>query len=292
MATAFLLNPPRRKRRKSRRSGSRRRRHAVKSHRRRRRRNPSTIAYGINPKRKRRSSARRSRRRSRRRNPAVAYGINPRRRRSHRRRGSRRRNPGLGSIMSPSTPTVFPALRLPLPGIIGKFANGAVQAGLGGAIVFGGYVGSGMVVTKIEETMGATLAGKWRRPVLFGVVAVAMGALAAFAAKKLKGNPTTWAILGAAGPGLRAFGGAVANLMQAPADPSSPMAKVRNAAVQLADFVQLSDDEEMAEEVSEAGVGDEMGDFVQLSDDEEGDELGDDLVEAGLEGEEEDDGSI
>jgi hypothetical protein len=302
MLEAFVLNPPRRRRAKrsrgrgrrrnargwfkTRRPGSRkrkvgkgRRRRTVYTHptkktraRRRRRNDRSEAAYGINPRRRRR----------RRRNPdtSAQYGINPHRGRSawgrkrgrgralgRRRRNHRWQNPG---VLGMRIPTV---VGVPLPaalrkGILGNLVHNVIQGSLAGGVVFGGYFGSGFIVDSVEPMLPDALKGRWTRPVLFGAVAGIMGMGAAMVVKgKRKG---LWALLAASGSGIRAFGSIVKNVMERPA--GDLMGKAYDSVVGMADYIQVGDD------LYEAGLeGDGgntgMGDYIQV---------GEEAYEAGL----------
>lgn len=272
MMEAFVLNPPRRRARRSRKRG-----------RRRRRRNAPAASYGINrPRRKRRrkSTGRRRRRRSssrrrRRRNPVATYGLNQPRRRRRRVGWSRRAKPSTyGMTRRRRNPAGAAALqvipfRVPMKGILGKVANGIVQGAAGGAVVFGGYYVSGKLVSAIEGGMGETMAGPWRRPLLFGATAGIVGTIAAFVAPR--GKKALWTLLAASGPGLRMFGGLVANLI--PAEQTGIVGEIRNMASGLADYLQVG------EELDEAGLGTEeevyeagMEDFLQVGEESEEEE--------------------
>lgn len=173
--------------------------------------------------------------------------------------------------MTRGLPQIVP-VKLPLPGIVGDIANGIVQGAVGGAVVFVGYHVSGVIVDQAEKMLGDTLAGKFRRPVLFAATAGVLGSLVASIAPKGKG--ALWGILAAAGPGLRAAAGFITNIVGRPAD-AGIMQSAWDAAKGLSDYIQVG-------ELYEAG----MGDYIQVGQDE--DESGmEELYEAGM-GEEED----
>jgi hypothetical protein len=273
METAYLLNPPRHRKVRRVKSRARRRRnswpndsagHARAARKGWRRRRASSKRRKSNPTRR---SYRRRRAGGRRRNNPVH--------RIRRRRGSRRRrNPGVGAMsLTRGVPQIVP-VKLPLPGIVGDIANGIVQGAIGGAVVFVGYHVSGVIVDKVEKMMGDTLAGKFRRPVLFAATAGVIGGLVSMIAPK--GKRGLFALLAAAGPGLRAAAGFLTNIVGRPAEVGF-MQSAWDSAKGLSDYIQVG-------ELYEAG----MGDYIQVGDDE--DATGgamEELYEAGM-GEEED----
>jgi len=278
MEESFLLNPATKRRaRRARRSKARGRRRSYRIRRSAPRRSVRRARRsGGRRRRVVRVAARRSGgRRRRRRNPLFEAGLglaNPSRRRRRRRtslrrsRGSRRRNPGGGGSLGGALAISHRVLpfSVPLPGIIGKVVNGALQATGAGGVVFLGYQASGFAVDKIESAMGATFANKWRRPLLFAGLAGLTGWAAAKGAKILKGNAALWAILAAAGPGIRAFGGIIKNLIGAEA--TGFLADVRNTATQLSDFLQIQGPED------EVADDEGMDDFIQMGDEEVSDD--------------------
>lgn len=296
MATAFLLNPPRR-RRKAHRSRSRarlrnswfddapgHRRAALLGWRRRRRRRRGYVPASSYPRRARRrrhrravvaSPSRRFRRRRRgsrrRRNPVDVWKVNPPRRRRARR--------GMNIAgLSISSPDVVPALRLPIPGIVGTLANSVVQGILAGSVVFGGYVASGAIVDMIvsgsnaedARARGDKFRGYLARPLAFAGTAIVLGGLTSMVAPR--GKRGLWSILAGAGPALRAFGGILYALLGGREGESKPgfVGKLAQAGKGISDYLQVG-------ELYEAGMGDSSGsegvsDYLQM----------DGIYEAGL----------
>lgn len=258
---SYLLNPPRTRRR---------RRKSARSHKRTRTRRRRNVARKPTRKRGRRRNAwkgdraghrraekkgrRRKRRRSARRRNAPVRARSRRRVGRKRRRsrgGNWRANPGLlGAI-----PQVAP-FKLPLPGIVGDIGNAVVNGVFGGALVFTGYLVSGVVVDVVctKEDAAAALAaddmfkGKWLRPLLFsitsGLVGFGVGMIAP------KGKQALWGALAASGSGIRAAAGVMNALI--PTDATGVLANVRSGAAGLADYLQVED----YIQVDDAGVSD------------------------------------
>lgn len=306
--TGFVLNPPRR-RRKARRSARRGRRRNARgwfhkkssgsrvaySHpsrksnprrkrRRSRRRNPGAF-YALNPRRKRRRKSRSRRRR----NPGATYLLNAGRKRRRRsgarrsRRGGRRRNPGIvagmGGLMA-KVPQVI-GFRLPVGGLLGRIGNGIIQSGAAGGVVFGGFVLSSYVVNfadaKLRKATGESVLGKFQRPILLAGMAGAIGTVMRFGAKFVKGSPSLWFLLGAAGPGLAAVASLLDLTMnkEKSATQGGILYRINKVATGLADYIQVGDEAleagvgdyiQVGDEAYEAGVNDSDGDDIEVSD--------------------------
>ena len=160
---------------------------------------------------------------------------------------------------------------------MGKIVNGIVQGAAAGGVVFGGYVLSEYIVGPIDKALtkdGTPRLGRFQRPLLFGAVSGLTGTALAFAAKFFKGNRALFFILGAAGPGLHAFGGLIRELIPAEKaqNQGGALYRIRQAANNLADYMQVGDYMQLEDEAIEAGVGDE--DLVEagVGDDEEQEE--------------------
>jgi hypothetical protein len=298
LETAYLLNPG--KRRKARRTkGSARRSRRSKNARgwfkkrgksrggfKRRFRGGTRFTR---PTKATRRKSRRARRGGKRKgNPSrVIYRSRPVKR--SRRKARRSWNPGnmAGALKFPGQVIPF---TVPIPGLPGQIANGIVQGVAAGAVVFTGYLISGAlvnyVVTKEDAAMalakGENFKGKWARPLLHGATAGLIGAVTAMIAPAK--NKATWALLAAAGPGLRALGGIVQAIMPRPAAPGLTQ-DIHDISVGLADYLQVG-------ALYEAGMGDdelegddseELSDYLQVGQDESGME---DLYEAGMGAEE------
>ncbi len=286
---AYLLNPPR-KRRKARRVRGRGRARGVRRMRRTRRRKnvwkgqPRKHARAARKgwaRRRRRKARRRkaSRRRRRRGNPppsfAPAKGYRRKRRkgiRYGRRRGIRRRNPDGAIGRALAVPTVLP-IKTGLPGFLGTAADVVIQTAAIGLISFVGFVASGTIVDMIlsrDDAAGAdsTFTRNWARPLLFAGVAGLTSAGIAMAAPR--GRKAAWALVGAAGPGLRAVAGFVKALI--PADTGGMVGNVRLVAEGLADYLQVEGSGGNME-YEDAGVED----YLQVGG------LGQDIYEAGME---------
>lgn len=257
MPLAYLLNPP--KRRKARRHkgrGSRRvsRRLHCRVRRQKRYTHPTRRYLRKVGRRARRSASRRRK--------------NPSRRRRHNARGwfkrkgsykgsivrrfpRRRRNPGgMGGMLALATPQTLLPIHIPLPGILGKVANGMVQGVAIGVAAFGGYVLSGYVVDLFADkakvaASGSNFVKNWGRPLAFAGLAGLTGGVVAMLAPK--GRKASWALAASAGPAIRAVAGALSVLIS----PTSTgiLANMRSAAGNLADYVQVGD-------FYEAGVSD------------------------------------
>lgn len=166
-------------------------------------------------------------------------------------------------------PEILP-FRVPLPGIAGTIATNVVQGLAAGTIFMGGYLLSGALVNFLVTAEEAdaepdTFKGKWARPLLFAATAGLIGGLTAFLAPK--GKKPFFAILGAAGPGIRALGGVLKAVMDKPTAPGIT-ADAYNLAVGLADYIQVGDNEApysyagtddyiQVEDLYEAGLGQE-----------------------------------
>ena len=174
----------------------------------------------------------------------------------------------LGGLSLGAQAQVLP-FRLPLPGIIGTIANGIVQGAAAGGIVFGGFVVSGYAVSAVDGMMGATLVGKFRRPLLFAALAGVTGGVVSMLAPK--GKKALWGLLAAAGPGLRAIAGIFAGIDALPA-------AIKGPAGQLSDYIQVGDEVPGSE-----GVGDyiQVGDLYEAGMGEDDEEVGA-LYEAGM----------
>lgn len=169
-------------------------------------------------------------------------------RRSSRRRYGRRRNPGLGSLTS-GLGSPFSLLPISFgSGLVGKIAGGIANSLAGGAVFATGFAASGFAVDMIVGTAQEAAAdpsawGKWKRPAAFAAMSGFIGAGVGWLASKLGlKNKGLLIALAAAGPGARAFGGAINAL--APdswkTDQGVLGSFVRNSGA-LADFLQLSD---------------------------------------------------
>ena len=276
MFEAFVLNPGRRK---ARRSKGRGRKRTTRRRRKRNSNNNQTNRRSVAPnKGVRRRKKRKATKRRRRRNPAASYGINPRRRRRRRSTGRgrprRRRNHGPASYgINPRATGLLAELpnvtgfKIPMKGMLGTIANNVVNGAAAGGVVWLGYWGSGLAVDQIDEMMGETMAGPYRRPVLFAAVAGVLGTGAAMVAPR--GKKALWSILASAGAGVRAFAGFITASMDPPADPESITGKMYSSAAGLGDWLQVGQD------IHEAGVDGEVGDFLQV---------GEDIHEAGIDG--------
>lgn len=185
--------------------------------------------------------------------------------------------------MISSVPQVV-GFRVPLPGILGKVANGIVQGTAAGGIVFGGFILSSYLVNPIDAKLQKTAAdgsktptlGKFQRPLLFGAISGLAGTVMRMGAKMLKGNPLLWFVLGAAGPGLAAIASIVDSTMdkQKAQNAGGITYRILKVATGLSDYIQMGD------EAIEAGVGDEaieagvngVDDYIQMGDDGDVDE--------------------
>jgi hypothetical protein len=151
----------------------------------------------------------------------------------------------MGGIISMATPQTLIPFRVPLPGILGKVANGVVQGVAIGVAAFGGYVLSGYVVDFVLPKTGAggtdvstnSFVKNWARPLTFAALAGLTGGIVAMIAPK--GNKAGWALAASAGPALRAVAGAVANLIPNAPGSTGVMDNIRVAASHLADYVQV-----------------------------------------------------
>lgn len=197
------------------------------------------------------------------------------------RKSNRRRNAGggggTGGLIQYTDTGILP-FRIPLPGVLGKIANGTLNTFVVGGIAFGGYVLSGFVVDTVEGAMGETLAGKFRRPVLFAAVAGITAGVVSMIAPK--GKKATWAIIAGSGAAIRALAGLYTALVAPPAAGDTGFAAViYGSANHLADYLQVGD-------LYEAG----MGNGEEITDtwgDQEGRMMDDylqvgDLYEAGM----------
>ncbi len=277
-ATAYLLNPGRKVRR--RRGKARRRRKNARGWYKKRAKGSIKRKVGkgrrrrtvyTRPKRKTRRKSKRARRRRNPQEASYSYGRKPnmRRRRKRRKTSHRRRNPAGGGGLIATIPQIIP-FKAPLPGILGDVVNGVIQGVGAGGVVFSGYLISGALVNAVyskeaAEASDSAFVKNWARPILFGVSAGLIGGLTAMIAPK--GKKATFALLGAAGPGLRAFGGVIKAIMDRP-DEAGFVQDIYDGATGLSDYLQVGD-------LYEAGMGDED------------DEGMDDLYEAGMGWEEE-----
>jgi hypothetical protein len=202
-------------------------------------------------------------------------------RRRGKRKSNRRRNAGggggTGGLIQYTDTGILP-FRIPLPGVLGKIANGTLNMFAVGGIAFGGYVLSGFVVDAVEGAMGETLAGKFRRPILFAAIAGVTAGVVSMVAPK--GKKATWAIIAGSGAAIRALAGLYTALVAPPAAGDTGFAAVvYGSANHLADYLQVGD-------LYEAG----MGNGEEITDtwgDQEGRMMDDylqvgDLYEAGM----------
>jgi hypothetical protein len=294
LETAYLLNPGKRK--KARRAkGSARRSNKRGWFKTRgsykggfRRRFPKGVRYTRPTKATRRKS--KSKRKG---NPSRRFKVSFRKRPSK----SRRSNPGRGMAGALNFPGQVVPFSVPIPGLPGQIVNGVVQGIAAGAVVFTGYLISGALVNFIvtKQDADAALAknevfkGKWARPLLHGASAGLIGAITAMIAPAK--SKATWALLAAAGPGLRALGGVVKAIMDRPTAPGLTQ-DIHDISVGLADYLQvgalyeagMGDDDEMGQDELEGDDGDELSDYLQVGQDDGGME---DLYEAGMGAEEE-----
>ena len=171
----------------------------------------------------------------------------------------------MGGLIS-TVPSVLPAIHIPVKGMLGKIVNGAVQGGVAGGVVLTGAIISGYIVAPIDNKLrkadGTEMLGKFQRPILFGAVAGLTGTIMSFAAKMVKGNRALWFMLGAAGPGVRAFASFIGHVI--PETSTGVMANIKNFSTGISDYLQMDgmsdylQTEQVGEEVSEAGLSEEV----------------------------------
>ncbi len=279
LETGYLLNPGRKVRRRK--GKSRRRKNARGWYKTRRKGTRGAKKRKVGKGKRRRTVYTRPKRktvrsRRRRRNPegaSYSYANNSHRRKRGKRKSSRRRrrNPvGTGMIFG-SVPQVLP-WKVPLPGILGAVTNSVLQGVGAGAVVFTGYLLSGALVNAVyskddAEASDNAFVRNWTRPILFGMSAGLIAGLTGMIAPK--GKKATFALLGAAGPGLRAMGGVLKAVMDRPDSPGIAQ-DFFDGATGLADYLQVGD-------LYEAGIGNDEVDEIPVEDAGVGD-----LYEAGM----------